>query len=206
MSVEQSSVPVRTERAPANIHDQSKQVYVPGQQPTVIWLTGLSGSGKSTIARHVESALRARGHAVATIDGDALRAGLCNDLGFTSADRDENVRRAAEVARLMSRSGLIVLVSLISPFRESRAQARSLFEPGQFFETYVDTPFNVAEARDPKRLYRKARDGDIDNFTGLASPYERPESPEIRLDTVAHTPGECARIVVDALTCAGRIA
>lgn len=205
MSVEQSSAAVRSRRAPANIHDQSKQVYIPGQQPTVIWLTGLSGSGKSTISRHVESDLRACRHAVATIDGDALRAGLCNDLGFTSADRDENVRRAAEVARLMSRAGLIVLVSLISPFRQGRAQARSLFEPGQFFETYVDTPLNVAEARDPKRLYRNARSGNIDQFTGVDSPYERPESAEIELDTVAHTPGECAQIVVDALIRTGRV-
>lgn len=193
-------------REPSRARDLPKQAYVPGQEPAVVWLTGLSGAGKSTIARHVETELRARGRSVATIDGDALRAGLCSDLGFSAADRDENVRRAAEVAQLMARAGLIVIVSLISPFRESRAQARSLFESGEFFEAFVDTPLNVAEARDPKRLYSNARSGNIDQFTGLDSPYERPEAPEIALDTVANTPGECAELVLTALIRAGRIA
>lgn len=208
MSVEQTNASgaVRMGREPSRARDLPKQAYVAGQEPAVVWLTGLSGAGKSTIARHVETELRARGRAVATIDGDALRAGLCSDLGFSAADRDENVRRAAEVAQLMARAGLIVLVSLISPFRESRAQARSLFESEQFFEAFVDTPLNVAEARDPKRLYSNARSGNIDQFTGLDSPYERPETPEISLDTVANTPGECAELVLNALIRSGRIA
>ena len=205
MSIDQSERAVRAERSPADVHVLPKQLFVPGQRPTVVWLTGLSGAGKSTIARQVETELRTRARAVATIDGDALRAGLCSDLGFSPADRDENVRRAAEVARLMARSGLIVLVSLISPFRESRAQARALFEPGEFVEAYVNTPFNVAETRDPKRLYRHARQGDIDQFTGMDSPYEPPLSPEVELDTVAHTPSECAQLVIGALVSAGRI-
>lgn len=208
MSIDQTnaSEAVRVKgRAPSRARDLPKQAQVPGQEPAVVWLTGLSGAGKSTIARHVESELRARGRAVATVDGDALRCGLCSDLGFSPTDREENVRRAAEVAQLMTRAGLIVIVSLISPFKEGRAQARSLFEPGQFFEAFVDTPLNVAEARDPKRLYSNARSGNIDQFTGLDSPYERPESPEIELDTVAHTPGECAEIVITALIRSGRI-
>ncbi len=127
------------------------------------------------------------------VDGDDLRGGLCSDLGFSATDRNENVRRAAEVAHLMSRTGMIVIVSLISPFRSGRAEARSLFEPGEFFESHVDAPLEVAELRDPKGLYRRARIGKIAQFTGIDSPYEVPQSPDIRLDTVSHTPNECAQ-------------
>jgi len=175
------------------------------QQPAVIWLTGVSGAGKSTIANELEAELRALGCAVGTVDGDELRGGLCRDLGFSLADREENVRRAGEVARLMVRSGMIVIVSLISPCRASRDQVRALFEHGEFFEAYVDTPLEVAELRDPKGLYRRARAGRIGEFTGIDSPYEPPEAPEIRLDTIEHTPSECALIVVDTLVQAQRL-
>lgn len=179
---------------------------IAGQEPTVVWMTGPSGAGKSTIARHLATDLRSRGRSVGMLDGDDLRHGLCSDLGFSAADRDENVRRAAEVAHLMTRTGLIVIVSLISPFRASRAWARARFAPDEFLETYVDTPLEVAELRDPKGLYKRARVGELDEFTGIDSPYEEPESPEIRLDTVRFTPGECARLVQDALIEAGRLA
>jgi len=178
---------------------------VADQQPAVVWLTGVSGAGKSTIARELEAELRALGRAVGRVDGDDLRSGLCSDLGFSLADREENVRRAGEVARMMVHSGMIVIVSLISPCRASRDQVRAMFEPGEFFEAYVDTPLEVAELRDPKGLYRRARGGGIDQFTGIDSPYEPPESPEIRLDTVEHTPNECALSVLDALVQANRL-
>lgn len=175
------------------------------QQPAVVWLTGVSGAGKTTIAHELEARLRRLGCATGTVDGDELRSGLCSDLGFSLADREENVRRAGEVARMMARAGMIVIVSLISPCRSSRAEVRALFEPGEFFEAYVDTPLEVAELRDPKGLYRRARDGRIDQFTGIDSPYEPPEDPEIRLDTVENTPGECAQIVLETLVRAGRL-
>jgi bifunctional enzyme CysN/CysC len=135
-----------------------------------------------------------------------VRHGLNSDLGFTDADRVENIRRVAEVARLMADAGLIVLVSFISPFRAERAMARSLLEPGEFFEIWVDVPLEVAEARDPKGLYRKARSGALINFTGIDSPYEPPEAPEIHLETADLTPEEAARRVVEALVQAGRLA
>jgi bifunctional enzyme CysN/CysC len=176
-----------------------------GQEPAVVWLTGPSGAGKSTIARELSALLRDRDRVVGIVDGDDLRSGLCSDLGFSATDRNENVRRAAEVAHLMSRMGMIVIVALISPFRSGREQARSLFEPGEFFESYVDAPLEVAELRDPKGLYRRARIGKIAQFTGIDSPYEAPESPEIRLDTVSHTPNECARMVLEVLAGAGKL-
>ncbi len=175
------------------------------QQPAVVWLTGVSGAGKSTIAHELEARLRGLGRAVGMVDGDELRSGLCSDLGFSLSDREENVRRAGEVARLMVRSGMIVIVSLISPCRASRDEVRALFEPEEFFEAYVDTPLEVAELRDPKGLYRRARDGRIGQFTGIDSPYEPPECPEIRLDTVEHTAGECALVVLEALVQAHRL-
>jgi bifunctional enzyme CysN/CysC len=175
------------------------------QRPAVLWLTGISGAGKSTIANLVESELHRRGHHTYLLDGDNVRHGLNSDLGFTAADRVENIRRVAEVARLMADAGLIVIVSFISPFRAERAMARSLLDPGEFFEIWVDVPLEVAEARDPKGLYRKARRGELINFTGIDSPYEPPETPELHLETARLSATEAARRVVEALEGSGRL-
>jgi bifunctional enzyme CysN/CysC len=169
------------------------------QHPLVLWMTGLSGAGKSTIANLVERELHRRGHFTYLLDGDNVRHGLNADLGFTKADRVENVRRVAEVARLMVDAGLIVLVSFISPFRTERLMARSLFEEGEFIEVYVDTPLEVAEGRDPKGLYRKARAGALQNFTGIDSPYEPPEQPEVHIDTTRVTAEQAAQAVIERL-------
>jgi bifunctional enzyme CysN/CysC len=158
------------------------------QTPRCIWFTGLSGSGKSTIANLLEKRLHAEGLATYLLDGDNVRHGLNRDLGFTEADRVENIRRVAEVARLMVDAGLVVLVSFISPFRSERQMARSLFEDGEFVEVFVDTPLAECELRDPKGLYAKARRGALKNFTGIDSPYERPEVPEVHLPTSGRTP------------------
>jgi bifunctional enzyme CysN/CysC len=159
----------------------------------VLWFTGLSGAGKSTIARCLEEQLRASGRPVALLDGDELRLGLNKDLGFSAADRAENVRRVGEVARLMVNAGLTVIVALISPFRADRDAARGLFKPGQFVEIFVDTPLAVAEARDPKGLYRRARQGQLPAFTGVDSPYEVPLRAEITIDTQTTTAEDAAR-------------
>ena len=148
----------------------------------VIWFTGISGAGKSTIASVVEERLRNLGLAVHNLDGDALRHGLNRDLGFSDADRAENIRRVGELARLFNGAGMTVLVAVISPFREGRDAARALIEPGRFVEVHVDTPLEVAEGRDVKGLYKKARSGQLHNFTGIDSPYEVPVSPEVHLD------------------------
>src|SRR5438046_1686545 len=162
----------------------------------MLWLTGLSGAGKSTIANLVEKKLHVLGRHTYLLDGDNVRHGLNKDLGFTEADRVENIRRVAEVARLMIDAGLIVLVSFISPFREERNMARSLVPQDEFCEVFVDTPIGVAEQRDPKGLYKKARRGELPNFTGIDSPYEPPEHPEIRIDTTSMTPREAADEIV----------
>ncbi len=169
------------------------------QKPCVLWFTGLSGAGKSTIANRVEMELYARGQHTYMLDGDNVRHGLSRDLGFTDADRVENIRRVAEVARLMNDAGLIVLVSFISPFRSERRMARSLFGENEFFEIFVDTPLAVAERRDTKGLYRKARRGDLTNFTGIDSPYEPPESPELRILTAEVSAEQAAGSVVALL-------
>jgi len=166
------------------------------QVPRCLWFTGLSGSGKSTIANLVEKRLVALGHHTYLLDGDNVRHGLNKDLGFTDEDRVENIRRVAEVARLMVDAGLIVLVSFISPFRAERRAARALFGINEFIEVFVDTPLAIAEARDTKGLYAKARRGELPHFTGIDSPYEEPESPELRLDTTAHTPTALAEQIV----------
>lgn len=153
------------------------------QQPCCIWLTGLPGAGKSTIANALEERLHGAGRHTMLIDGDELRAGLNRDLGFSAADRAESVRRAGEVARLMVDAGLIVVVALISPFRADRAAARARFAPGAFIEVFVDAPLAECERRDPKGLYRRARSGQLSAFTGIDSPYEAPEQPELRLAT-----------------------
>lgn len=175
-----------------------------GQKAAVVWLTGLPGAGKSTVANLVESELHRRGLHTYLLDGDNVRHGLNSDLGFTAADRVENVRRIGEVAALMADAGLIVIVSFISPFQAERSMARSLVGPDEFFEVHVDVPLEVAERRDPKGLYRKARRGLLANFTGIDSPYEPPENPEVRLPTDEIGPEEGAARVVAALEAAGR--
>ena len=189
-------------RRSQNVHwqalDVDKQVRAQqkGQKACVLWLTGLSGAGKSTIANLIERKLTAAGRHTYLLDGDNVRHGLNKDLGFTAQDRVENIRRVAEVSRLMVDAGLIVLVSFISPFRSERRMARELFAPGEFFEVFVDTPLAEAERRDVKGLYRKARRGELKNFTGIDSPYEIPEAPEIRIDTTAVSAEQAAARVI----------
>ena len=168
-----------------------------GQEPKVLWFTGLSGSGKSTIANLVEKKLYALGRHSYLLDGDNVRHGLNKDLGFTDADRIENIRRVGEVAKLMTDAGLIVLTAFISPFRAERDIVRAMLPDGDFVEIFVDTPIEVAEARDVKGLYKKARSGEIRNFTGISSPYERPERPDIRVDTTRETPEAAAERIVE---------
>jgi bifunctional enzyme CysN/CysC len=172
----------------------------------VLWFTGLSGSGKSTIANLVEKKLHSLGRHTYLLDGDNVRQGLNKDLGFTDADRVENIRRVAEVARLMVDAGLVVLVSFISPFRSERRMARALVADGEFIEVFVDTPLEVAESRDPKGLYSKARRGELKHFTGVDSPYEVPEHPELRLDTTRLTAEECAQEILRHLERMGIVA
>jgi len=170
-----------------------------GQQPCVLWFTGLSGAGKSTIANVVEHKLHQMGFHTYLLDGDNVRHGLNNDLRFSDKDRIENIRRVAEVAKLMTDAGLIVIVSLISPFRSSRKMARDLFGPQEFMEIFVDTPLEVAQQRDPKGLYKKAAEKKLNHFTGIDSSYEAPVNPEVHLDTLAFMPDEAADCVIDAL-------
>jgi len=192
-------------RRAANIHwqhleiDRAARARIKGQQPRCLWLTGLSGAGKSTVANLVDKRLHALGYHTMLLDGDNVRHGLNKDLGFTDEDRVENIRRVAEVAKLMTEAGLIVLVSFISPFRAERRLARELFAPGEFVEVYVDVPISVAEQRDVKGLYAKARAGQIKNFTGIDSPYEAPESAELHLDAATHAPEALAEQVVQAV-------
>ncbi|PZO09482.1 MAG: adenylyl-sulfate kinase [Lysobacteraceae bacterium] len=189
-------------RRAANIHwqhldvDKVARARIKGQRPRVLWFTGLSGAGKSTIANLVDKRLHAQGFHTFILDGDNVRHGLNRDLGFTDEDRVENIRRVAEVAKLMSDAGLIVLVSFISPFRAERRMARDLFAPGEFLEVYVDTSLEEAERRDLKGLYAKARAGQIRNFTGIDSPYEPPEHAELVLDTLHETPEALAGLVM----------
>ena len=198
-------------RRSQNVHWQAIDVTpdarsaLKGHRPAVVWFTGLSGAGKSTIANRAEQRLHALGIHTALLDGDNVRHGLNGDLGFTEADRIENIRRVAEVARLMADSGLVVLVSFISPFAAERRLARDLAGEGRFVEVFVDTPLAVAEHRDPKGLYDKARRGDLVNFTGIDSPYEPPVHPELRIDTTTETPEAAADRLVDHLRAAGII-
>ena len=169
------------------------------QIPSCIWFTGLSGSGKTTLANMLEKYLHADGKHTYLLDGDNVRHGLNRDLGFTEADRVENIRRVAEVANLMVDAGLIVLVSFISPFRSERRMARDLFGPREFFEIYVDTPLEECERRDVKGLYAKARSGSLPNFTGIDSAYEAPELPDLRIDTTQATPEACVEKILNML-------
>jgi len=194
-----------------NIHWQALSVNkharaaLKGQRACVLWFTGLSGAGKSTIANLVEKRLHALGRHTYTLDGDNIRHGLNKDLGFTDADRVENIRRVAEVAKLMVDAGLIVLVSFISPFRSERRMARELVQPGEFFEVFVDTPIQEAEKRDPKGLYKKARRGELKNFTGIDSPYEPPEHAEIHVQTASLEPEQAAERILNVLRDAGML-
>ncbi len=192
-------------RRSQNIHWQAininKQAHAATkrQKPFILWFTGLSGSGKSTIANLVEKKLYSLGKHTYLLDGDNVRHGLNKDLGFTDADRVENIRRIAEVAKLMVDAGQIVLVSFISPFHSERRMARELVEQGEFFEVFIDTPIHVAEERDPKGLYKKMRRGELKNFTGIDSPYEAPENPEIHINTTKLTPEQAVEHIVNYL-------
>jgi len=192
-------------RRAQNVHWQPTDITradhaaMKNQKPRVLWFTGLSGSGKSTIANEVEKRLALMNRHTFLLDGDNVRHGLNKDLGFTEADRIENIRRVGEVARLMTDAGLIVLTAFISPFRAERQMVRDMLAEGEFIEIFVDTPLEVAEQRDVKGLYKKARSGQLKNFTGIDSPYEAPESPEIRVNTVEMTPEEAAEHIVRAI-------
>jgi bifunctional enzyme CysN/CysC len=192
-------------RRAANIHwqalkvDKAARASLKRQKPCILWLTGLSGAGKSTIADLVEQSLHHLGHHTIVLDGDNVRHGLNRDLGFTDEDRVENIRRVAEVAKLMAEAGLIVIVSFISPFRSERRMARDLMGKEEFIEVYVDTPLDICEARDPKGLYKLARAGKLPNLTGIGSAYEPPEHAELVLDGAAKPPAELAREVLATL-------
>ena len=192
-------------RRAQNIHWQAVDISredhsaMKNQKPAVLWMTGLSGSGKSTIANIVEKKLVRMNRHTFFLDGDNVRHGLNKDLGFTDADRVENIRRVGEVAKLMTDAGLIVITAFISPFREERDMVRGMMQPGEFVEVFVDTPLEEAERRDVKGLYAKARSGALKNFTGIDSPYEAPQNPEIRIDTTAMTPDEAADLIIAKL-------
>jgi bifunctional enzyme CysN/CysC len=179
--------------------DKQARARLNRQKPAVLWFTGLSGAGKSTIANIVEKQLLALGHHTMTLDGDNVRHGLNRDLGFTEADRVENIRRIAEVAKLFVEAGLIVLVSFISPYRNERMLARDCVEQNEFLEIFVDTPVEECSRRDPKGLYQKAYAGQIRNFTGVDAPYEEPLDPEIRLPTLEAPPEDLAARVIGEL-------
>lgn len=190
-------------RRSQNIHwqpvdiDRNAHATLKNQKPLVLWFTGLSGSGKSTIANEVEKRLHIMNRHTYLLDGDNVRHGLNRDLGFTDADRVENIRRVGEVAKLMTNAGLIVLTAFISPFRAEREMVREMFPAGEFVEVFVNTPLSVAEERDVKGLYKKARAGELKNFTGIDSPYEAPSNPEITLNTTDMTPQQAAQHVID---------
>ncbi len=192
-------------RRAQNVHwqatdiDRDMRASLKNQRPALLWFTGLSGSGKSTIANLVEKKLHRMNRHSFLLDGDNVRHGLNRDLGFTEADRIENIRRVGEVAKLMSDAGLIVITAFISPFRAEREMVRGMLPEGEFIEVFIDTPLAEAERRDVKGLYKKARAGQLKNFTGIDSPYEAPENPEIRIDTTAMTPEEAADLIIDRL-------
>ena len=192
-------------RRATNIHrhitDISKDArnQMSGHSSKVIWFTGLSGSGKSTIANALEKNLYQMGTRTYILDGDNVRHGLCNDLGFKNSDRVENIRRVAEVAKLMVDAGIVVLTAFISPFESERQMARDLFEKGEFFEVFVDTPLELVEERDPKGLYKKARSGALKNFTGIDSPYEVPKKPDLTVFPQKYSVEEIVKEIINNL-------
>jgi bifunctional enzyme CysN/CysC len=192
-------------RRAQNVHWQALDISrdahaaLKNQKPAVLWFTGLSGSGKSTIANLVEKKLHRMNHHTFLLDGDNVRHGLNKDLGFTEADRIENIRRVGEVAKLMADAGLIVITAFISPFRIERQMVRDMLPDGEFIEIFIDTPLADAEARDVKGLYKKARAGQLKNFTGIDSPYEAPVTPEIHIDTNSMSPEAAAEHIVQVL-------
>ena len=169
------------------------------QIPLTVWLTGLSGAGKSTLARTVEYLLCQGGHKAYVLDGDNVRHGMCSDLGFTPEDRRENIRRIAETSRLMNDAGLVVISAFISPYENDRQLARQIIGPEKFLEVHVATSLEICEARDPKGIYRKAKKGEIQEFTGISAPYEQPLAPDLRIDTELCTPAECAQQLLHLL-------
>jgi bifunctional enzyme CysN/CysC len=179
--------------------DKAARASLKGHRPCVVWLTGLPAAGKSTIADLLDRGLHALGHHTYVLDGDNVRGGLNRDLGFTDVDRAENIRRTAEVARLLVDAGLIVIAALISPFAHERQMARELFERDEFIEVFVDTPLREAEARDPKGQYERARRGEIERFTGIDSPYEPPADPELHIDTMESSPEDAVEYVLEEL-------
>ena len=176
-----------------------------GHNSAILWFTGLSGSGKSTLANAVNAALFERGLATYVLDGDNIRHGLCNDLGFSDADREENIRRIGEVAKLFLDAGVIVLTAFVSPFQADRDKARALVSEGDFFEIHCAADLDVCESRDPKGLYAKARAGQIKEFTGISSPYEAPEKPELKVDTGKQDLTASVNLIIDALEANGVI-
>jgi bifunctional enzyme CysN/CysC len=192
-------------RRATNIHkhnlsiDRKLREELNGNSSKLLWFTGISGSGKSTIANSIEKELYAKGIRTYILDGDNIRHGLNSDLGFNDSDRVENIRRVAEVSKLMLDAGIFVISSFISPFISDRKMVRELFPKGEFIEIFVDTPLEVAESRDPKGLYKKARAGEIPNFTGISSPYEKPENPELTINTEVNNIQACTQMVLDIL-------
>ena len=179
--------------------DRAARADKRGHRSAILWFTGLSGSGKSTLANAVNAALFERGLATYALDGDNVRHGLCKDLGFSDADREENIRRIGEVAKLFLDAGVIVLTAFVSPFRADRDKARDLVEAGDFFEIFCAADLDVCESRDPKGLYAKARSGAIKEFTGISSPYEAPDTPELKIDTGAQELAQSVEVVIKAL-------
>jgi adenylyl-sulfate kinase len=175
---------------------RSQRAENKNQKPCLLWFTGLSGSGKSTVANALDVALHNRGYHTFLLDGDNVRHGLCKDLAFSDHDREENIRRVGEVCKLFADAGLIVLSAFISPFNSDRRLVRKLFPAGEFIEVFMDAPIETCESRDPKGLYQKARSGQIKDFTGIDSPYEVPAHPELRLDTSRMSVGDCVEVLI----------
>lgn len=179
--------------------------YLLGQQPITIWFTGLSAAGKSTLAYRLESVLVKRGYATCVLDGDNIRHGLSKNLGFSPDARSENIRRVAEVSKLMNDAGLIVLTSLISPYSKDRKNAKEIIGPERFYEVYINTPISVCEKRDPKGMYKKARAGRISDFTGVDGLYEPPENPDFCIDTSLFNADQCVQKILESLVCPDRL-